>query len=202
MKNVKGLPDGELVELVCNQNQELYAELVRRYQDGLLRYANSLVGNEHQAADVVQDAFIKAFVNLRGFNIKKKFSSWIYRIVHNEAVNQIKKDGKKISLDDNKYLEGTLKSEIDIERDFSRREIEKLINDCLSELPLRYRAPLTLFYLEDKSYEEISNVLRIPVGTVGTRISRGKKMLAVVFEARNHAFYPWVRRKKTNSPKA
>ena len=72
MKNVESLSDGEVVELVRSQNQELYVELVRRYQKKLLRYASSLIKDDHQAADIVQEAFIKAFINLKGFNIKKK----------------------------------------------------------------------------------------------------------------------------------
>jgi RNA polymerase sigma-70 factor (ECF subfamily) len=180
MENVKNLSDEDLVELVRRSNQELYTEIVRRYQNKLLRYADSLVGDHHQAADVVQEAFIKAFVNLRGFNVKKNFSSWIYRIVHNEAINQIRRSKKKVSLDGSSYLRETLKSKADVEKDFSRKEIKSLINDCLDELPLKYRAPLVLFYLEERSYEEISDVLKIPLGTVGTRINRGKKVLVII----------------------
>lgn len=189
MKKVKNLDDEELVELVRTQDQELYSEVVRRYQDKLVRYATSLIQDEDKAADVVQEAFIKAFVNLKGFNLKKKFSSWIYRIVHNEAINYLKKHKREISLENNQWIERTVDSGQDIEKDFNRKEAEKMLYQSLNELPLKYRSPLTLFYLEEKSYEEISDVLRIPVGTVGTRISRGKKLMRTICKKKGGEIY-------------
>ena len=75
------------MDAVRTKDQELYGEVVRRYQDKLLRYADYLMQNESRAADVTQNAFIKAFINLNSFDTGKKFSSWIYRITHNEAIN-------------------------------------------------------------------------------------------------------------------
>ena len=182
MKKVKNLSDEELIVLVRVEDQELYQEVVKRYQNKLLLYAVGLIGDEDKAADVVQEAFIKAFINLRGFNTKKKFSSWIYRIVHNEAINYLKKHKKEVSLEDNQWIERTVKSKENIEEDFSHREAKKLLYQSLKELPVRYRSPLILYYLEERSYEEISDVLRIPVGTVGTRINRGKKMMKIIYQ--------------------
>lgn len=177
MKKVKKLTDEQLVQLVRVKDQELYTEIVRRYQSRLLRYAYCLAQDEEKAADVVQESFIKAFVNLKGFNIKKKFSSWIYRIVHNEAINYLKKHKKEISIETNGWIKEALKSEVNLEKDLEKKEAQKILKDCLKNLPIIYRSPLTLFYLEEKAYEEISDVLRIPMGTVGTRINRGKKIL-------------------------
>jgi len=180
--------------LVRTQDQELYKELVRRYQDKLRHYAGSLIGNEDKAADVVQEAFIKAFVNLRGFKIKKKFSSWIYRITHNEAINQIKKYKREVPLENNKQAEKAiikqaLKNNSEVEINFEKQEVQEILNACLKELPLKYRSPLVLFYLEEKSYEEISDVLRIPVGTVGTWINRGKKLMATLCQKKGGEIY-------------
>lgn len=182
MKDVKSLGDEALAELVRSQDQELYREIMIRYQDKLMRYASYLVQDENQAADVVQEAFIKAFVNLHGFQTKKKFSSWIYRIVHNEAINYLKKHRREISLENNQWLEQKIKSDDNIEEDFSNGETREMLNQCLKKLPVKYREPLVLFYLENNSYEEISDVLQLPLGTVGTRISRGKKMMRVIYE--------------------
>lgn len=182
MKDIKNLSDEELVDLVRNKDQELYREVVRRYQDKLMRYATGLIQDEGKAADVVQEAFIKAFINLRGFNAQKKFSSWIYRIVHNESVNYIKKHKKEISLENNKWIEQAVRSDENIEEDFSRKEAKMILYQSLKELPLKYRSPLILYYLEEKTYEEISDVLRIPIGTVGTRINRGKKLMRVIYK--------------------
>ena len=134
------------------------------------------------AEDIVQNSFIKAYRNLYSFNTKKRFSSWIYRIVHNEAINQIKKQKKIISLDDNKFLLETLFTNEDIQLDFEKKEISENIQKCLNKLPIKYSEPLILFFLEEKSYTEISDILRIPVNTVGTRIKRGKIYLKKICE--------------------
>lgn len=179
MKGVKNLNDEELVRLACTQDQELYAEVVRRYQDKLMRYATYLIQDKDRAADVVQEAFIKAFVNLRSFDTKKKFSSWIYRITHNEALNHIKKHKREVPLG-GELSEQVAISSSDIEEDFDKQQLKKMVISCLNMLPPIYRSPLVLSYLEGKSYEEISDILRMPIGTVGTRINRGKKLLAAI----------------------
>ena len=88
------LSDEELVMVIREQDQEQYAEIVNRYQDRLLRYALRLTNDRELAQDAVQKAFIKAFVNLHSFDTERKFSSWIYRIVHNESMNVLRKDKK------------------------------------------------------------------------------------------------------------
>lgn len=125
------------------------------------------------ATDIVQNAFIKAFMNLNGFDIEKKFSSWIYRIVHNEAVNILAKRKNELPILENMNFE----SEESIEDDLSKEETKEKVNKCLSHMPLKYAEPISLFFLEEKSYEEISDILRIPIGTVGTRINRAKVLM-------------------------
>lgn len=182
MDNYNDLSDGELVELVRSKDQELYRELVLRYQNSLLRYANHLVKDEAPAADVVQEAFIKAFLNLKGFNTEKKFSSWIYRIVHNEAINYLKRSKKVIPFAGREWLADKVKSGTNLENDFLKEEKGENIRRGLEKLPLKYSEPLILFYFEEKSYDEIGDILKMPVGTVGTRISRGKNLLREVLQ--------------------
>jgi RNA polymerase sigma-70 factor (ECF subfamily) len=179
MDEIEKLSDEELVGLVCDKDQELYREIVRRYQDKLLGYASYLVGDESRAAEVTQEAFVKAFVNLKGFDTKKRFSSWIYRIVHNEAVNQIKKYQRETAF----ALRGVaekIADDFEVGEELCQEELRERLTACLDKLSLKYRAPLVLFYLEERSYEEISDILRMPVGTVGTRISRGRALLAAI----------------------
>lgn len=165
--------DEELVERVRSQDKDLYTEIVSRYERKLLRYAESILSDRGKAVDVVQDAFIKAYVNLNGFNTKKSFSSWIYRILHNEALNSAKKHQRETKLPegfdapDPNHFEQELKS----------KETAATVRKCLDRLPLKYAEPVALYYLEDKSYEEISDILRLPTGTVGVRINRAKKAM-------------------------
>ncbi|MHB8870882.1 MAG: RNA polymerase sigma factor [Candidatus Doudnabacteria bacterium] len=167
------LSDEEIVEKIRLQDQELYSVIMERYQTKLLRYAVSLIKDEHRAADVVQEAFIKAFVNLNGFNSKKKFSSWIYRIVHNEAINLIKKYQKEIQVPENIDF----KSKENLEQDFADKEIVAKVEQCFEKMPLVYGEPLRLYYIDEKSYGEISDILRLPMGTVATRINRAKILI-------------------------
>lgn len=143
MRLIKELSDESIVEQVRSFDQELYVVLVERYQHKLLRYAQNLIHNEHKAADVVQESFIKAFINLQGFDTKKKFSSWIYRIVHNEAMNSIKKYQKEVQMP-----EGfDFASSEDIEADFERKEEIASVQTHLKKLPVIYAEPLALRYL-------------------------------------------------------
>jgi RNA polymerase sigma-70 factor (ECF subfamily) len=178
MADVKKLSDEELVELVREKDKEQYRELIERYQDKLLRYANYLVSDDDLAADVVQEALIKAYVNLFGFDTRRKFSSWIYRIVHNEAVNHIRKNKSEVRIDENKLVDNFSNSEESVEEEFERKEAARMLNECMDRLSIKYREPLTLHYIEERTYEEISDIMRIPIGTVGTRINRGKRLLA------------------------
>ncbi len=173
MESLEKLTDEQVADYVRAKNPEAYREIMARYQDKLMRYANYLTNNDMEAADVVQSAFIKAFINLNGFDVKKKFSSWIYRIVHNEAMNAIAKHKNELPM-----LEGMdFESKENIVDDLSREEVKKTVNKCLSYIPRLYSEPLSLFFLEEKSYEEISDILRLPIGTVGTRISRAKVLM-------------------------
>jgi RNA polymerase sigma-70 factor (ECF subfamily) len=173
MKNIEILSDEKLVDLICSKNKELYALIIKRYQKKLMRYATYLVNDEHGAADVVQESFIKSYMNLKGFDSKKKFSSWIYRIVHNEAINLINKQKLKVSL----YQNVEFDSGINIEDEFIKNELKNHTHNCLNKMPIIYKEPLSLYFLEEKSYEEISDILRIPMGTVGTRINRAKVLM-------------------------
>jgi len=170
MLKLSKFSDEELVVITRSKNKEAYAEIIRRYQNKLLRYAGYLLRDEDKTADVVQEAFIKAYINLNSFNTKMKFSSWIYRITHNEAVNSISKYHKEKRL----LEKFDFDSGINIEKEYDRKEIKEALQKCLDKIPTMYGEPLSLFYLEDKSYIEISDILRLPVNTVGTRIKRAK----------------------------
>jgi len=170
MKYPAGLTDENLVRQVREKNKELYSEIINRYQNKLLRYAFNLTGNSAQAADVVQNSLIKAYVNLYSFNVSKIFSSWIYRIVHNEAVNLLKKQKYQLPLNEMDDLD----SGVAVEDELIKKELKIYDRQCLGQMAVEYREPLSLYFLEEKSYDEISEILRLPISTVGTRISRAK----------------------------
>jgi RNA polymerase sigma-70 factor (ECF subfamily) len=169
VKSPAGLTDEELAKEIREKNKDWYGEIINRYQAKLLRYAVYLSGDRHEAEDIVENALIKAYMNLNSFNLNQKFSSWIYRIVHNEAVNLLKKRKKTVSLEQIDFDSG-----LDLEDELVKKDLKVYARDCLDKMELKYREPLSLYFLEEKSYTEISEILRLPPSTVGTRIKRAK----------------------------
>lgn len=174
--------DEEIVELVLAGNDELFAEIIRRYQRQLISYTRRLTFNTQAAEDVTQNAFIKTYQNLRSFDSNKKFSSWIYRIAHNEAVNYIRKHRREITTSDEAWFDTKASTQESIEETLDKKINNKVLYSALKQLPLKYREPIVLHMLENKSYEEISDILHIPTATVGTRIRRAKAKLKAILK--------------------
>ena len=158
-----------------------YAAIVQRFEATLTRYVRRLLGRHGQSAgDVMQEVFIKAYVNLRDYDMERPFGPWIYRIAHNEAVNFLRKrrteparvDGETASLILERMIDG-----IDVSEEFEKKRDAMMIQNAMTSLDKRYREALVLRFLEDKSYDEISEILEIPAGTVATHINRGLKQL-------------------------
>jgi RNA polymerase sigma-70 factor (ECF subfamily) len=138
----------------------------------------------HESEDLVQEVFLKAYVNIKGFDSSRKFSSWLYRIAHNEFINAIKKKGREPLAffdSDTLFPNPAIKENVGSEIDFV--QIRDLLNRCLDRIDAKYREPLILFYFEDQDYQGISEIMRIPVSTVGVRLSRGKSMLKKIYES-------------------
>ncbi|RJR28129.1 sigma-70 family RNA polymerase sigma factor [Candidatus Microgenomates bacterium] len=180
MHKINKLTDEEVVEITRTKDKQAYGEIIKRYQNKLMRYVTYLLSDENRAADVVQDSLVNAYINLNSFNSKKKFSSWIYRIVHNHAINISKKHSRETVIGENWDIEDS----VDIEADYTREEIRKMVTDCLGDMPVAYREVLTLYYLEDKKYLDISDILRIPMGTVGVRMRRAKILMKKICQKR------------------
>lgn len=181
------LSDNELVLVVREKNPERYGEIIERYQGKLFAYLYRLIGNRDEAEDLLQDVFIKAYKNLHSYDVSRKFSSWVYRIAHNEAVNHIKRKSLKrfISWEDISSTRDKLVSqstEDGADDAWLRKEAITEVDDALKRLPIKYRQVLLLRYFSDKSYEEIGEILGKPVNTVGTLINRAKKNLAEEME--------------------
>ena len=171
--------DQKIISSVLKGDLDSYGKLVALYQDKLIGYAQSITGDYASAQDVVQQSFIKVYQNLQSYNPKYKFSSWIYRIVHNNAVNSISKR-PVLSLDFSDWLAELIPSNTNLIEDAQNDEIKNMIQTCLASLPLKYKEPLVLYYLQGTKYKDISDILKIPTNTVGIRIKRGKDLLRVI----------------------
>lgn len=171
-----GTPDdASLVARVVSGDVDAYGDLMSRYEPRLLRYVVSLVHDPDSAADVVQETFIKAYQNLRGFNDAYKFSSWIYRIAHNEALNAIRRD-RHINHDAD-ASESAPSYEPTIMHSIDQTILAADVANCLEELEPKYREVLLLQFYENMKYGEIADVLHVPPSTVGVWASRAKAKL-------------------------
>jgi RNA polymerase sigma-70 factor (ECF subfamily) len=177
LQDTEQLTDEQLVEEIRSGNREFFEELVKRYETRLIRYVLYLTHGEETAKDIVQDTFVKVYINLNSFKTDLKFSSWIYRIAHNETMNRLKKYGFQMFQLDIDIVDRFVVAPNNTESEIEKDEISKNVRGALDRLPLKYKVPLVLYYIEDKSYDEISDILKVSTGSVGTLVRRGKKRL-------------------------
>ncbi len=175
---INKLTDEEIARLVQSGDIDVFGELIKRYEAKMLRYAKKFLFNYEDAEDIVQEVFLKAYINIQSFDAGRKFSSWLYRIAHNEFINAIKKKKRQpLLLFDSDTLFPRLASKERADTKVNEQEISQMLDKCLNKLNAKYREPLILYYFEELSYKEIADVLRIPIATVGIRLQRGKKIM-------------------------
>jgi len=181
MKNYETMPDEQLVQFSL-KNEDCFYFLIKRYEIKLIRYIKQItIVCQEEAEDICQEIFIKVYRNLNDFDQKLLFSSWIYRIAHNEVINHYRKNkllSKTISLDivnsSGNSLASLLYDPLDIHEKYTSKKKAETVRKTLAILPEKYREILVLRYLEDKSYKEIGDILRKPKGSVATLIKRAK----------------------------
>ena len=171
--------DEELVTIIRESNKEYFAFIIDRYENKIKAYINRLTNphDKEELNDLTQQVFIKTYTSLNKFEVDRKFSSWIYRIAHNLAVNWLKAKKANISIDENEFLANTLASIIDLKKEFLNKELKEDLHKAINKLPDKFKEPFILKYFEDKTYDEISDILRKPKNTIGTMIIRAKKRL-------------------------
>jgi RNA polymerase sigma-70 factor (ECF subfamily) len=183
------IKDTELVSKSL-QDADYFSCLYYRYEEKLTRYIRRISNiSDEETADILQESFIKIWKNLNEYDTDMALSSWIYRIVHNQTISywrKLKSYGKdnKISFDEhftNTEITGIDTSDI--------LETEDKIQHIIRMLPENYQSVLILKYFEEKNYEEISDILRIPEGTVATRLNRAKKAFYKLSKTEHISFF-------------
>ncbi len=163
-------------------DKEAFALIIERYEAKLLRYIERLgVGVREDREDVLQNAFVKAYKNLNSFDPTLTFSSWMYRIAHNEAMSFFRARHARPQVILSEESETLLTELRDDSSDTSALTELRLSSDelakALTKLEPRYRDALVLRFFEDRSYAEMSDILQVPVGTVSTLLYRAKRAL-------------------------
>ena len=182
VRKQKDFSDNQLVRVIRRGDVERYAELITRYRGKLFAYLYCLVGQKDEVDDLLQNVFIKVYKNLARFDQSRKFSSWIYRIAHNEAVNHIKRKYLKkfVSWEDIVTTKDQLEMsslEDNASEEWIKNERIKEVHDIVDRLPMKYKQVLILRYFSGKSYKEMAEIIGKPVNTVGTLINRAKERL-------------------------
>lgn len=172
------------IKQVKKGDHEAYEEVVAFYQNKVFQICYRMLGDRHEAEDIAQEAFIRAFMNIDSYDEKRKFSTWLYRIATNLSIDRLRKKKPDYYLDaEVKGTEGlNMYSRLAAEQALPEEEVESLelqsyIQREIMMLPPKYRSVIALRYLDEMPLNEISDILEIPVGTVKTRIHRGREAL-------------------------
>ncbi len=174
----------ELIQAALDGQSQSFGILVQRYQDRLYTAMIHVVGSTDEAEDVVQEAFIQAYVKLDTFQRNSRFFTWLYRIAFNYALSRRRRNRNQVSLDQSRETTGNDPTDhregpdAQIVRDESviqvRRAMEKLTED--------HRAILVLREMQGMSYEHIAEILEIEIGTVRSRLNRARSQLKATLE--------------------
>lgn len=174
----------EKIKEVKKGNQAAFEDVVIYYQNRIYQHCYRMLGNAHEAEDIAQEAFIRAYVNIHSYDLNRKFSTWLYRIATNLTIDRLRKRKPDYHIDaEIKGMNGLdmysrLASSNQLpEEEVQSLELQSYIHQQIAELPKIYRAIIMLRYLEEFSLKEISDILDIPLGTVKTRIHRGREIL-------------------------
>lgn len=173
MRKGDGLDDAALVRGIVAGETELFAQLVRRHQRAVRGLAIGFLKNAEDADDFVQEVFLKAYRNLAAFQGRSRFSTWLYRIAYNHAVNSVKRAKEYRSLAEDEEIPDY----DDPERLALREASRKAVAEAVAALPERFRICVDLFFFYDLSYPEIETVTGIPVNTIKSHVFRAKKLL-------------------------
>ena len=186
MSDPTSCPDQDLVAAAL-RDRNAYAQIVGRWQPVLSRYLRRLLGQSVEATeDVLQEVFIKVYVNLNDYDPTRPFGPWIYRITRNEALSFLRKrkaEPPMVTGEDAQLIIERLSDGVDVQETAERMRIEEKVRGAINQLDLRYRDVLVLRFLEDKGYDEIAEIMQVPPGTIATLISRGTKQLRSALEA-------------------
>ena len=182
--SASSLEDDKLVARAVAGDQGAYKSLMEKYETPLFFHLLKMVKDKEQVRDLVQEAFMKAFDNLQSYNTNYAFSTWLYRITTNHAIDYLRK--KKLqttSIDEPvKTKEGEMNIQLEDEhsgtdRKIIRKQRSDIIHEAIEDLPDKYRVVIKLRHFEELSYDEISEQLDLPLGTVKAHIFRAREML-------------------------
>lgn len=186
-KPVGQMDDHSLLEATRTGDETAFQEIVRRYQNQITNYVYRMITDYDRAVDLSQETFLRVYLNVERYQATFSFSTYIYRIAHNLAISELRQRNRRKTIQLPTFFSDKDNEEVEVELADQRQVLtdEAMIDDerrlavarGIASLPEKYRAALVLCDIEEKSYEEISEILRLPVGTVKSRINRARNLL-------------------------
>ena len=183
---IRKLTDGELIVRATDGRTDGFEELVRRYQRPITGYVFRMLGDYESSLDVTQEVFIKVYNSLTKYSSEYKFSTWLYRIAHNAAIDHMRRNSMATQSIEAENADGSFQIQIESrgpspELDHERREWRTEIDAVVRCLPPAYRDLILLRHSRDLSYDEIAEVTGLPLGTVKNRLFRAREMMRELF---------------------
>jgi RNA polymerase sigma-70 factor (ECF subfamily) len=184
---VDQMDDHSLLEATRTGDETAFKELVRRYRNQITNYVYRMIEDYDRAVDLAQETFVRVYMHAERYQATYSFSTYIYRIAHNLAISELRQRKRHRLTSLPTFFSDKDGDEVEVELPDKRQmladdamideERRKAVAKAIASLPEKYRAPLVLCDLEEKSYEEISEILGLPTGTVKSRINRARNLL-------------------------
>ncbi|MDP8205854.1 MAG: sigma-70 family RNA polymerase sigma factor [Candidatus Electryonea clarkiae] len=183
-KKYKDITDEELMAMVQQDDEMAFEELVTRYQHPLTTFVSRFVRPGPHVEDILQEAFIRVWRHRRRYKTVAKFSTWVFTIAGNLAKTELRRLKIRRNVTIRTGGESMEEEGVDVidehqdpENDAEREEIRRVVMEEMEKLPKAYRAAVILRDINDKTYDEIAEILRVPVGTIKSRVNRGRTQL-------------------------
>ncbi len=183
--------DSDLISRAKSGDSKAYDLLLQKYKNSVYNLVYRMVRDIQEAEDLTQEAFIKAFNSLKQFNEEYAFSTWLYKIATNNCIDYFRKRklqtyslDKPIQYKDSEIQQDIPDPELNPEKSVLATERSRIIREAIKTLPEKYYTAIVLRHTEEKSYEEIAEILGLPIGTVKARIFRAREMLNKALKGR------------------
>lgn len=189
LSDIRDFTDVELIADAVGGREEGFEELVRRYQRAIVGYVFRMLGDYEASLDVTQEVFIKVYNSLTRYSSEYKFSTWLYRIAHNAAIDHMRRNSVSQQSLETETDDGTYHLQLESraptpEQDHQRNEWRAEIDTVIKRLPGPYRELIVLRHSQDLSYDEIAEVTGLPLGTVKNRLFRAREMMREILVER------------------
>ena len=186
LENVREASDLDLIASAIAGAEDSFEALVRRYQRPITGYIFRMLGDYEASLDVSQEVFIKVYNSLSRYSSDYKFSTWLYRIAHNAAIDHMRRNSVSPQSLETENADGTYQLQLECpkptpEQDRQRSEWRTEIEQVVKRLPAAYRELILLRHAQDLSYDEIADVTGLPLGTVKNRLFRAREMMREIF---------------------